>query len=183
MSNDSIYKNKIRVLHPYEYKQLYNAIDKQDFKDKLDTMLLTGMRYAELRYLYKHKSNLKENKIYVKSNKGKAEHAERYVRLNPMGVGAINHFLNSKKNLPNRVTMNENLKRWCLKAKLDNKGISTKTFRKTWESWLAVMYPNSFQHIFLSQGHTDYVSIQYYLMCPFNDKDKVDMKQYTDGWL
>lgn len=183
MTNDSIFKKGIRILRPYEYKQLYDSIEKQTNKDKLDSMLMTGMRYNELRYLYKHKENFKKDSIYVKSMKKKAKHKERYVRLSFQGIRAINHFLNNKKGLPHRVVMNENLKRWCEKAKLDKKGISTKSFRKTYESWLITVYPNNATQIFLSQGHTDLTSIEYYLMCPFNEIDKESMKIYTEGWL
>jgi len=34
-------------------------------------------------------------------------------------------------------------------------GLSAKTFRKTWESWLLFSYPDKAMEIALSQGHTE----------------------------
>lgn len=183
MSNDKIFKNDVRILHPYEYKMLYDAVDKRDNRDKMDTMLLTGMRYNEIRWMYTHKDCFNGKTIHVPSKKVKAVLKERYVRLNNQGIRAVQNFFATKKNIPTRISWNENLKRWCKKAGLDDKGISTKTFRKTWESWLATMYTDKVSFVFLSQGHTNLTSIQYYLMCPFDEKDKQDMKYYTDGWI
>lgn len=183
MENNKIFKNDIRILLPSEFKAIYNAIDKHEYKSKLETMLLTGMRYNELRSLYKRKQDFNGDTIHVVSGKKKARQKERYVRLNNQGKRAVEYFLHAKRNLPSREAWNENLIRWCKKANVDPDGISTKTFRKTWESWLAVKYPDNFHLIFLSQGHTDKTSLQYYLMCPFKPEAQLEMNYYTDGWI
>jgi len=183
MTNEYIFKNGVRILRPCEIKAIKNTIPKLDNQNKFEALLYTGMRYNELQWLYKHKERFTGTTILLPSMKPKAKHDERYVRLNANGIYAIKYFLQSKHNLPVRDGWNANLRRWSKLAGIESKGISTKTTRKTWESWLAVMYPTSFPLIFMSMGHTDQTSMQYYMMCPFTEQDKQDMKVYTDGWL
>ena len=183
MENNNIFKTGVRILRPCDVKAIINAIPKLDFKNKFEALLFSGMRYNEMQWLYKHKDRFTGNTILMPSFKPKAKHKERYVRLNGHGKRAIEYFLASEKNLPSRDGWNANLTRWCELAGIDPKGVSSKTTRKTWESWLITMYTTSSPLIFLSQGHTDLVSMEYYLMLPFNDKDKQDMKYYTEGWL
>ena len=181
--NIKILKNGICILRPSDFKRLIEVIPKVDHKDKFEALLYTGCRYSELQWLYKHPTSFQGNTILMPSMKPEARHKERYIRLNNNGKRAVTYFLRSKRNLPAHPGWDENLIRWCKKANIDSKGICCKTTRRTWESWLATMYPNNFQHIFLSQGHTDKISLEYYMMLPFNDEDKEDMKFYTDGWI
>lgn len=183
MENIKILKNGIRILRPCEVKMLIESIPKVDHKDKFEALLYTGCRYTELQWLYKNHKAFQGNTILMPSMKPEARHKERYIRLNNNGQRAVTYFLRSKRNLPAHTGWDENLIRWCLKAGLDSEGVCCKATRRTWESWLATMYPHNFQHIFLSQGHTDKISLEYYLMLPFNEQDKEDMKFYTDGWI
>ena len=181
--NIKILKNGVRILRPLEFKKLFDAIPKMDHKDKLEALLYTGCRYTELQWLYKNPNAFDGTTILMPSTKPEARHKERYIRLNNNGKRAVTYFLRSKINLPAHPGWDENLIRWCKLAGLDPIGVSCKSTRKTWESWLATSYPNNFQHIFLSQGHTDKISLEYYMMLPFNEQDKNDMKFYTDGWI
>ena len=181
--NIKIMKNGIRILRPCEVKAIVNAIPKMDHKDKFEALLYTGCRYTELQYLYNNKDAFQKTTILMPSTKPEARHKERYIRLNANGIRAVMYFLRSNRNLPAHSGWDENLIRWCLKAGIDPKGVCCKSSRRTWESWLATMYPHNFQHIFLSQGHTDKISLEYYLMLPFNDEDKEEMRFYTDGWI
>ena len=183
MDNIKILKNGIRILRPIEIKAIIDVIPKVDHKDKLEALLYTGCRYTELQWLYKHPEAFQRTTILMPSTKPEARHKERYIRLNANGIRAVTYFLRSKHNLPAHPGWDENLKRWCKLSNIEPDGISCKSTRKTWESWLATMYPNNFQQIFLSQGHTEKVSMEYYMMLPFNDQDKQDMKFYTDGWI
>jgi len=183
MENIRILKNGVRLLRPSEYRMLHEAIPKIENRDKLDALLFTGCRYSELRWLKSHESFVRSNTILMPSRKAKARHKERYIRLNAQGQRAVAFFLRSSRNLPTAVTWLENLKRWAEKAGIGSEGISCKTTRKTWEAWLATMYPNNFTQIFLSQGHTEKVSLEYYLMLPYTTEDKEQMRIYTDGWL
>ena len=183
METIKILKNDVRIYRPGEVKAIIDAIPKVDHKDKFEALLYTGCRYTELQWLFKHPESFQSSTILMPSMKPEARHKERYIRLNNNGKRAVTYFLRSKTNLPAHSGWDENLIRWCKKAGVEPLGICCKSSRKSWESWLATMYPHNFQHIFLSQGHTDKVSLEYYLMLPFNDKDKEDMKFYTDGWI
>ena len=183
MENVKIFKNGIRILRPCEAKTIIDAIPKVEHKDKFEVLLYTGCRYSELRWLYKNAKAFQPPTILMPSMKPEARHKERYIRLNNNGQRAVTYFLRSKRNLPAHTGWDENLIRWCKKAGIDSTGICCKSSRRTWESWLATMYPHNFRHIFLSQGHTDKISMEYYLMLPFNQQDKEDMKLYTDGWI
>lgn len=55
----------------------------------------------------------------------------------------------------------EDLRRWTLRAKLDPIGLSPKTTKKTWESWLVTSYPHIAYDVFLSQGHTEMTSVRH----------------------
>jgi hypothetical protein len=183
-----IVKNGIRIFRPNEVDALIKAIPKIDHKDKFEALLYTGCRYNELRWLWKHfhakpENAFNGNTIKMISLKPEAVHADRYIHLNNNGIRAVDHFLRSKRNLPAHPGWDENLLRWSKKAKINPKGICCKATRKTWESWLVTMYQSNFHNICLSQGHTDKVSLDYYLMLPFSDDDKKEIRRYTEGWL
>lgn len=184
MEQEAILKNKVRILRPWEFKKIVGAIPKHEYKDKIEALLYTGARYSEMRALYKRPQWLQSTTIKMPKRKKKAMYNERYIRLNPQGHRAVTYFLRSEKNFPEHtISWKENLQRWAVKAKLDPVGLSVKTTRKTWESWLVTKYSKQLEHIFLSQGHTQMVALKYYLMIPFTNEDKEDMKYYTDGWI
>lgn len=180
---DLILKGRTRILRPSEVRAIVNAIPKNEYKDKFEALLYSGARYSEMKYLFNHPRCLLTNTIKMPSFKKRARFQERYIKLNSPGIRAVSYFLRSKKNLPSYVTWKENLERWAKLANVDPKGIGPKTTRKTWESWLVTQFSNQLEHIFLSQGHTQMVALKYYLMIPFTEEDKEDMKFYTDGWI
>ena len=144
------------------------------------------MRYEELkRFVDNPNWLMDENFIHLpigSSLKHKCKQKERYVRLNGLGREVILNLLQSNRNPPTRQTLNDNLKRWCLDAGIDDKGICPKCFRKTWESWLVFSYPERLLEILLSQGHTEAVSLKHYLGLPFSDTDQLEMKEFVIGW-
>lgn len=172
-----------RILRPCEVRQLVNAIPKNENKEKFEALLYTGSRYSELKWLYDNPKYFTGKTIKVFSTKPEAVFEERYIRLNVQGQRAISYFLRSKKNLPHYTVWDENLKRWAKMANLDPKGISIKTTRKTWESFLVTYYPKNLDFIYLSQGHTRMTALEFYLMLPFTDEDIEDMKFYVEGWI
>lgn len=183
MDNTNIFKTDVRIFRPREVTELVKAIPKVEYKTMFEASLYTGTRFEELRWLYDHKDHFTGETILMPSTKKKARHSERYIRLNTNGKRAVMYFLRSERNLPCRDGWNANLRRWCELANIDATGVSSKTTRKTWESWLTTMYPDKYQFVFMSMGHTDKVSMEYYLMLPFNEQDKKDMEYYTSGWI
>jgi len=175
--------SKTRILRPKEFKALIEAVPKVDHKDMLETLLFTGARYTEIQKLFKNKGWFHGNSIQMPSFKKKAVYESRYIRLNKQGERAVQHFLSNKRQLPAYPGWDKNLKRWAIEAGLDPTGISVKTTRKTWESWLVARFPQSLDLIYLSQGHNRMTALKFYLMIPFTQFDKMDMGEYTDGWL
>lgn len=178
------YKNgpPVRVFRPYEFRSIIRAIPKNEYKDKLESLLYSGCRYSEMQWLFNHPRRMKGEHIHMKNMKALSKEAYRWVRLNLQGQRAIDNFLRSKTNLPTYQTWGENLKRWCKLAKIDPSGACAKSTRKTFESWLVLTYPNRVNEIFISQGHEETTALRHYLTFPFSDKDKRDMLYYVEGW-
>ena len=181
-----IIRHNTRILRPNEYKLLISkGIDKREYQVFFNALLFTGMRYIEMQRFQKHPEWFDGNfinlpKIAVK--KAKRKQLERSVRLTPLGRQLIPFFLDIKRPLPSWQSWQENLKRWADKADIGNKGMGVKTTRKTWESWLMFYYPYRQFEIALSQGHTSLVSLRYYLNMPFTEHDKMEMKEFVEGW-
>lgn len=62
-------------------------------------------------------------------------------------------------------------------------GLSVKSFRKSWESWLAVTYPERLELIAASQGHLTGTALAHYLAVPFSPAEKEQIRTYTAGWM
>jgi len=179
-----IIKNNTRIFRPGEIEKIIEAIPKQEYKVKFEALLFSGARYTEMQWLYKHPKFFDGNTIKMPKRKPKQIYDERYIRLNSHGKRAVSYFLRSKKNLPSDyATWIENLHRWCDIAGVEKDGVSTKSTRKTWESWLVTMYPKQLEYIFLSQGHNTLTALKFYLMIPFTQEDINNIKYYTDGWI
>ena len=179
-----IIKSRVRILRPNEYEQLRLNISLEK-QTQLDVLLLGGMRYVEAQRLQKNPEWFDGNFIHLPEGaqkKKKRKQRERWIRLNPLAKAKIPYFFEGKL-LPNINSWNFWLKRVGEKSGIGSKGLSAKTTRKTWESWLAFYYPSQISLIFLSQGHTDLVSLQHYLNMPFLESDKVEMKNWVEGWI
>lgn len=188
----SVFKNKVpliientRVLRPSEYKMIYNAIPKRPYQTFFQTALLTGLRYIELQRFQKHRQwfdgefiHLPEEAVLKQERKQK----RRVVILNPLARTVVGYFLDITQPLPVWQTWKDNLRRWAVNGQLDPININVKTTRKTWESWLFASYPNDIIKLTLSQGHTSITALQHYMVVGFNEQDKVEMREYVDGW-
>ncbi|NIU86227.1 MAG: hypothetical protein GWN56_02680 [Nitrosopumilaceae archaeon] len=199
-----IMRKRVRILRPGECKQLIDAIPKPEYKALFRALLFTGMRYIELQRFQKQPSwfdgefiNLPKTSVL----KHKRTQLERSVRLNPLGCMAVEHFLQCKTILPSYQSWSANLSCWGYRAKLHGaekyvnvakknrpteyscEGLSSKTCRKTYESWLVFYYPNRLTEVLLSQGHDHLTSVKHYLNMPFNEHDRIDMKDFVEGWI
>ena len=95
----------------------------------------------------------------------------------------VEYFTKIKTPVPTYVSFNANMKCWGRHVGLEPEGLSVKTTRKTWGSWLMFYYPQQVASITLSQGHTALTSIQHYVNMPFTETDKLEMKNYVEGWI
>lgn len=172
----------VRVFRPWEVRALIRAIQKNENKDKFETLLYSGMRYAEAKWLYDNPKRFQGEHIHIKNMKAKMKQAYRWVRLNPQGQRAVENFLRCKTNFPSYQTWGDNMKRWCIKAGIKPDSACAKSTRKTFESWLVITYPQRLSEIFISQGHEEMTALRHYLTFPFTEQDKKDMLYFVEGW-
>lgn len=186
-NSDVITVSNVRVLRPFEVKELVKAIPKKYAKTQFEALLYSGCRYVELMRLKEHPDMYEESngRIHLNSyaiRKKKIKMKERYVILNPVGKRVIEAYLELDKELPDHNTWRANLKRWAQLANINDGRLSPKTTRKTWESWLVTTYPQLTNIIFLSQGHNALTALQHYVTLPFSQQDKQEMKEFVYGW-
>ncbi|MBO8183148.1 MAG: site-specific integrase [Archaeoglobus sp.] len=183
-----ILKEGVRILTPQEYDALRDAANKHYHQIMLDAALYTGMRYVELKRFQEHPEwfHKERRAIYLPPEaqlKKERKFKDRYVYLSNVGMYAIQYFLALKERLPSIQAWDKNLKRWAAKAGLDPAGISAKTMRKTWESWLVVSFPDKVPLICMNQGHTEITSMNHYMQLPFSKAEREEIKERTAGWM
>ena len=179
LDQHGIIKSGVRVLRPSEYKTIRNSV-KREKQIIMDSLLLTGLRYIEFERLWANPDWFDGNFIHLPDyaqGKVKRKQRERWVRLSIMGK-AILPQLFEIDNLPERMAFDK----WLQYNFPDIEGLCAKTFRKTWESWLLITYPERTLEIALSQGHTELTQLKHYANLPFLDKDKEEMKEFVMGW-
>lgn len=150
----------------------------------LDTMLLTGLRYVEAQRLQGNPDWFDGRFIHIPEMKlfRVRRQRERWVILNPRGRAVVPYFLYKTKKLPSWRGLSDNLKRWAKAAGLNPTGLSPKTTRKTWESWLVAIYPHLTVAILRSQGHTTRTALDHYIGIPFTRVDRLEMLEWVEGW-
>lgn len=173
-----------RVLYPQEYLRLWRATPDK-YKIVLDFLLTSGVRYVEGQFIQKHPEVYDINRQYIQlpsgvEKKQKQVFRSRFITLSDYGNKITPQFFNAIR-MPARCNWDIDLKRWAARAGLDITGISSKTTRKTCESWLMMFYKDRQAHILLRQGHIKETEIKHYLAIPFNEHDISLMKLYVDG--
>lgn len=178
--------HKTRVLRPKEWRVLLEGCPKIEYKTILQALLYTGMRYVELQRFQRNPHWFDGEFVHLPeeaSRKKLRSQKERWVRLNNQGRMIIQFFITLKTTVPTYVSWNMNLKCWARRAGLEDTGLSVKTTRKTWESWLMFYYPQQMPLITLSQGHTQLISLQHYLNMPFTEADRLEIRNFVEGWV
>ena len=138
-----ILKGGVRILRPIEYEQLREGAKILDNQTRLDVLLLTGLRYVEAQRLRKNPDWLDTKFIHLPEyaqKKAKRKQKERWIKLSGNGITVLPYFFKTSP-LPTWGAWTENLERWAARTGLDPEGMSPKTTRKTWESWMVMSYP------------------------------------------
>ena len=180
-----ILKGGVRILRPIEYEQLREGAKILDNQTRLDVLLLTGLRYVEAQRLRKNPDWLDTKFIHLPEyaqKKAKRKQKERWIKLSGKGITVVPYFFKTSP-LPTWGAWTENLERWAARTGLDPEGMSPKTTRKTWESWMVASYPERVLEVFLSQGHSEMTSLTHYLNLPFTELDRLQMKDWVLGWV
>ena len=176
-------KFQVRILKPVEFETLRDAMD-PNTRRICTSLLLTGMRYAELQRLRENPDWLDGKFVYLPRGsmlKVKAKQKERAIRLSDMGKTLIPDLFQSPYPLPDLPALDMKLRRLS-KRIFEGALINNKSFRKTWESWLVFYYPDKSLQIALSQGHTTTTQYEHYLNIPFDEGDKKEMRKWVEGW-
>ncbi len=176
-------KFQVRILRPLEWELLRDHMD-DNTKKIATSLLITGMRYAELERFRENPQWLDGRFIYLPKGsmlKVKAKQKERIIRLSDMGKTLIGDLFQTSYPLPKLPAFDMKLMRLS-KHYMDDKNINNKTFRKTWESWLVYYYPDKALQIALSQGHTSVTQYEHYLNLPFEEEDKKVMRKWVEEW-
>ena len=175
----------MRVLTPAEYNAIKAVAATPKMQFQLDAILNTGMLYVELQRFAKHPEwHLPNRKLIYLPSKFTKTRKERNVLLTPIFNETLKMFLGMGNTLyfSSKSTMGENLKRWAIKAKIDNPtNIAPKTLRKTWESWL-VTANLSVMKILGSQGHNTATALTHYYISGFTPQEVEEIIKRTDGW-
>jgi len=191
----ALISNGSRVLTPGEADLIRGVISKPSNRALFDLMLYTGLRLEEVRQLVEHPDIFDEERrcLLIRSRKVKATQRTRNVFLSDRGMDAVRAFLQAPKMPSSSSAWQMNLIRWSKAAGLSSLsdrsgeggneyGITVRTSRKTWESWLVTACPNRAVEIAMSQGHTESVSIRHYLNCSFTKDEKADIQNEVRGW-
>ncbi len=179
--------NDVRILGPFEVDLLRDVIPQRYLKTVFDVALWTGMRYVEVQRLHAHPEwwwKVRKTIHLPKQaqRKGKRKQLERYVHPIPAQLESVLDYFFENQKPPSRSTWNENLLRWAENSGLDPKGISSKTTRKTIESWM-VTAGIDFPVICLRQGHDELTSMQHYQGLPFSEAEKTEIRRRLAGWV
>ena len=177
-------KFQVRILRPVEFETLREAMD-PNTRRICTSLLLTGMRYAELQRLRENPDWLDGKFVYLPRGsmlKVKAKQKERAIRLSDMGKTLLQDLFQVPHPLPELPALDMKLRRLSRRI-LEGNPINNKSFRKTWESWLAFYYPEKALQIALSQGHTTTTQYEHYLNIPFDDEDRREMRKWVEGWI
>lgn len=187
--------NGSRVLTPAEASAIRSAISKPSSRALFDLLLYTGLRFAEVRQLADNPALFDEDRgtLTIKSMKPSAKQAGRNVILGEKGISAVREFLGMGAKIPAYVTTwQNNLIAWCKSASLSSLptvqvrsnpyGITARTTRKTWESWLLAACPDQIVQITLSQGHSETVALRHYLNISFTVAEREAIAAEVVGW-
>ena len=187
--------NGSRVLTPEEASAIRTVISKPSSRALFDLLLYSGLRFAEVRQLADNPAIFDEDRgtLSIRSMKPTARQAGRNVILGEKGVAAVREFLKMGAKVPANVTSwQQNLIAWCKAAHLETLpavpekgnpyGITARTTRKSWESWLLAACPDQIVRITLSQGHSETVALHHYLNVSFTAAERETIKAEVVGW-
>ena len=189
--------NGSRVLTPEEAAAMRRAISKPSNKALFDLLLYTGLRFSEVSQLYDNPGIFDQDRgtLNITSGKAKATQRTRNVILSPKGIEAVKAYLQTPKKPTTSTAWQMNLIRWAQQADLspvpghdqdeggNRYGVTVRTSRKSWESWLLTAYPDKPTNIALSQGHTETTALRHYLNISFTQAEREEIQAEVSGWV
>ncbi len=176
-------KIKTRVFRPDEISEMRKHMNYEE-KINFDMCLLLGGRYLEDVRIQNNSAWYDGEKfVHITEHKAKRIAPNRAIRLSSRGINTIEHFFNNDKKLPSVQHFDKKLKEWSVLAGLGIEGVSARSLRKTWESWLVASFPSHISTIYGSQGHSELTSLQAYQNTGFTDEDISKMREWVEGYV
>jgi integrase len=187
-----ILSGEIRILTPNEYHRMIRAIPKDEYKLIFKILLITGMRFVELQRLYDHpewytyidNDGELRNHIVLPASaqlKVKQKHKKRVIVPLPAEFNDTFRLFLHGPRPPTKQSWNENMQRWAMLAGINPYGMSSKTTRKTLESW-CLNADVDMQRFCLRQGHTSIVSLNHYTGLAFSSNEIREIKEILTSW-
>ena len=100
---EPILRSGVRILRPREYALIREAIRRTDNRTKLDTLLLTGLRYSEAKRFQAHSEWFDGHSASIHlpemdmMNSHRSTQKERWVRLSARGIAVLPYFFEAKR--------------------------------------------------------------------------------------
>jgi|WetSurMetagenome_2_1015567.scaffolds.fasta_scaffold371860_2 hypothetical protein len=181
-----IIKQRTRILTPYLYSQFREQLN-DTYKAVSDVLLYTGMRAEEFWEFINHPEWYDPKRRCIDMpigsiKKVKCLHKERSVVLNDAGCKAVEFVLHMKPKKIERQDMWITYKGAAERSGIGPQGITTKMFRKSLISWLAVIYPDKMFKIASSAGHSLETMRLHYSNLQFEARDLREMQEFLKGW-
>lgn len=183
---EALFVKNIRILSPFDVDKILDEIKDPHHKTIFNVLLWTGMRYVEMKRLYKNPEwYSKERNIITftgsAQKKVKRKIPDRYIPVPPQLQGELPYFFRNKKP-PIIQGWSTDMKRWAYKADMGMEGMSAKTTRKTLETWMYACGLNTMD-ICARQGHDSVTSLRHYHMInAFTPAELTEIKRRLSGW-
>ena len=195
MASSALTCNSSRVLTPEEAYQTRAVIEKPSARALYDLMLYTGLRLVEVKQLAENPGIFDQERrtITIKSGKAKASQISRNVCLSDKGLLAVEEYLKNPI-CSKEPVMSGRIKPYPVGTTRPSQalpgqeqssnptGITVRTSRKTWESWLLAAYPDKVINIVLSQGHTETTALRHYFNISWTQAEREAIKEQVKGW-
>lgn len=186
----NIWKQGAQILNADEYERLRQELN-TTHRLIFDGLLFTGMRGEEFWRFVENPHWFQPDRQYIQLTreaikKRATRFKERDVLLSNIGTRAIRDLVGEvrmgKIKPITRMAWGDDLKRAAEKAKIEPKGIVPKMTRKTWVSWLMVIYPEDGLRVAHSLGHDIRTMQDHYLSLPFSKSEIEQIRPYVVGW-
>lgn len=186
----NLWKQGAQILNADEYERMRAELN-TNHRLIFDGLLFTGMRGEEFWRFVENPHWFQPDRQYVgltraAIKKVSTRYKERTVLLSNIGNRAIRDLVDAVRRGEikpiTRMAWGDDLKRAADKAKLDPQGIVPKMTRKTWVSWLMVIYPEDGLRVAHSLGHDIRTMQEHYLSLPFSKTEIDQIRPYVVGW-
>lgn len=187
LKNKPVLVKGTRILGPYESDTLREGIPKSYLQTIYDVCLWTGMRYIEVQRFWEHQEWWQPGRRAIflpemAQRKAKRKQKERYIHPVPHQLENVIRYFHDNPKPPSQNAWNENLKRWAENSRLDPIGITSKSTRKTIESWM-ISAEMPLHVVCLRQGHDSLTSMRHYQGLPFTEIEKAEISRRLAGIL